>query len=192
MTDVNHLYTAATLAGLSYEQPKKFENGAEQDVKIMSTLNDLGQVYIAAESDSLTGFGATAFRNEATGEVTIAFAGTDLKQIGDSVQDILLFTVGSGIQNQQAVEFTKSIIEKYPDANITLAGHSLGGHLAQSVAMQIDEVDNVVTINTAGVGDAGGGGGSGWLNDNELTGGNAGYDCRAANDNYNLNIRKIA
>ena len=85
--------------------------------------------------DSATSFTACAYTNSKTGEVMIVFRGTDdfFPNSGDMKADVAIHGKFKGWHEQfsQALEFTKWIAETYPEANIKVTGHSLGGALAQ-------------------------------------------------------------
>ena len=87
---------------------------------------------------STGGFGAAAFVNNAGSQVVLALAGTDdpLDLLADST-----FLAPSGEPTPifktyvaDAVSVVRSLRTEYPNATITLTGHSLGGALAQVLA----------------------------------------------------------
>lgn len=82
---------------------------------------------------SNTGFAALALRNESTGEIVIAYRGTDgIKDLtGSDLQLALQNDVPK--QHAEAAAFYTQIKNEY-GPNITITGHSLGGALAQLVA----------------------------------------------------------
>jgi len=87
----------------------------------------------------VTGFRAHVYHNKATKEVVIAFAGTDLTDWGD------LSAIGAIIAGQLALQFDNAyaLFWKVIDtmeargikAQISFTGHSLGGALAQYMAI---------------------------------------------------------
>ena len=83
--------------------------------------------------DNVTGFAACAYTNSKTGEVIIAFRGTDFSEAGDRMADVAVQGAFKNWHDQfsQALEFTKWVTETYPEVNIKVTGHSLGGSLAQ-------------------------------------------------------------
>ncbi|MFU2181760.1 hypothetical protein ACM0P9_05745 [Streptococcus pluranimalium] len=106
--------------------------------------------YLDSTYDNKTGTSGTAFLDKNTGEVIIAYTGTN--KDGNAVQDIIgadLSGIGMGIGGhyQPAFDFYEKIRGQYGD-NITLTGHSLGGNVAQRVALEYN-VDNTVVYNSA-------------------------------------------
>ncbi|NQM14696.1 DUF2974 domain-containing protein, partial [Streptococcus suis] len=106
--------------------------------------------YLDSTYDDKTGTSGTAFLDKNTGEVIIAYTGTN--KDGNAVQDIIgadLSGIGMGIGGhyQPAFDFYEKIRGQYGD-NITLTGHSLGGNVAQRVALEYN-VDNTVVYNSA-------------------------------------------
>lgn len=96
-----------------------------------------------------TGYQATAFINPSTNEIVIAHRGSqdamDWEGNREMVRDVNMSrnedvpeSWGGGDamdtthnQTDEAIDFTKSIMEGYPSADISTTGHSLGGHLAE-------------------------------------------------------------
>lgn len=87
----------------------------------------MGWTLLTATSSSKTGFAAMAVRNEATGEIVIAYRGTD------GIKDLTGSDLQLALQNEvpdqypEAAAFYETIRNEYgANANITLTGHSLG------------------------------------------------------------------
>lgn len=106
--------------------------------KISSKLEYLEDTY-----DEKTGTSATAFRDKDTGEIILSYTGTNLESgVRESIKDGLksdFGEIGLGLGSthyEPAYEFYEKIREKYGD-NIILTGHSLGGNIAQRVALNI-------------------------------------------------------
>ena len=117
--------------------------------KISSKLEYLEDTY-----DEKTGTSATAFRDKDTGEIILSYTGTNLesgwKEIYKDVikSDVGEIGFGSGSTHYEpAYEFYEKIREKYGD-NIILTGHSLGGNIAQRVALQYN-VQKTIIYNPA-------------------------------------------
>lgn len=93
----------------------------------------MGWTLLKTSPPSDTGFAAMAVRNEATGEIVIAYRGTD--GINDLTGSDLQLALQNDVPEQypEAAAFYTAISNEY-GSNITLTGHSLGGALAQLVA----------------------------------------------------------
>ena len=107
--------------------------------------------YLEDMYDPKTGTSGTAFRNKDTGEVILAYTGTNLsfrpevfKDIGTDFYEVL--TAG-GDHYKPAYEFYERVRAKYGN-NIILTGHSLGGNIAQRVALEYN-VPKTVVYNSA-------------------------------------------
>ena len=93
-------------------------------------------------SDPYKGLRAATYISTNLTQVVIAFRGTDLND-GDliSIKDIMAdksFSTGTPSANliasvQEAVNYVRGIQNEFPNANITLTGHSLGGAVAQII-----------------------------------------------------------
>jgi hypothetical protein len=116
------------------------------DFKIPYNLEYLDDVY-----DESTGTSATAFKDKDTGEVIISYTGTnkDTDKMNDIVKsDIGEIAMGISAEHYKpAYKFYEEIKEKYGD-NIVLTGHSLGGNIAQRVALEYN-VPKTVVYNAA-------------------------------------------
>lgn len=117
-----------------------------RDYNIPSNMEYLEDMY-----DPKTGTSGTAFRNKDTGEVILAYTGTNLsfrpevfKDVGTDVYEVI--TAG-GDHYKPAYEFYERVRAKYGN-NIVLTGHSLGGNIAQRVALEYN-VQKTVVYNSA-------------------------------------------
>ena len=117
--------------------------------KISSKLEYLEDTY-----DEKTGTSATAFRDKDTGEIILSYTGTNLESgVRESIKDGLksdFGEIGLGLGSthyEPAYEFYEKIREKYGD-NIILTGHSLGGNIAQRVALKYN-VQKTIVYNPA-------------------------------------------
>ncbi|KQU85591.1 hypothetical protein ASC78_26690 [Variovorax sp. Root318D1] len=122
----------ALLAKDSYKN-----RGVNQDVVLG------GVTYrVEAHADNpRTGFQATAYQRIETGEVVIAFRGTEFgrEPVQDGLVDAGMALAGVNAQARDANAFTQKVLDKAKaDAeksnqplNVTVTGHSLGGTLAQ-------------------------------------------------------------
>lgn len=69
--------------------------------------------------------------------VVISYAGTNMSDDLDKKADVMEVVLGiKGEQTESAEKFYHSVKEMYPQATIGTTGHSLGGFLAQYVAME--------------------------------------------------------
>lgn len=87
-----------------------------------------------------SGMDAGVYKNRDTDELALVFRGTETCNFPcslDVARDILADTaIGIGTVSDQfkdAFNFARDIISRYPGSKITVAGHSLGGGLAQAV-----------------------------------------------------------
>ena len=152
----NTLYASNYAYGFEKARIKGVESkyiidGAEEagGFKMSSKLEYLEDTY-----DEKTGTSATAFRDKDTGEIILSYTGTNLESgWKEFYKDVIKSDVGeigfgSGSTHYEpAYEFYEKIREKYGD-NIILTGHSLGGNIAQRVALQYN-VQKTIIYNPA-------------------------------------------
>jgi hypothetical protein len=95
------------------------------------------------QDNQFTGFRAHVYHDEATKEVVIAFAGTDPADRRDrkACWDIFMGFLPQQFWNANAlyIEVGKYLQETGIDAQISFTGHSLGGALAQYMAIAAQE-----------------------------------------------------
>jgi len=110
--------------------------------------------YLEDTYDEKTGTSATAFRDKDTGEVILSYTGTNLKSGWKEIyKDVMksdageIFFGSGSTHYEPAYEFYEKIREKYGD-NIILTGHSLGGNIAQKVALKYN-VQKTIVYNSA-------------------------------------------
>ena len=95
-------------------------------------------------SDSNLGFSAAAYRNTATGEIVIAYKGTDTL-VKNAAVDWFAGNIPTGLlgigstQLLDAALFYQAVKTANPNANITFTGHSLGGGLASLMSVYFDK-----------------------------------------------------
>ena len=125
-------------------------NNRNGDVGQSKPLHIQGHDYRVLDyEDTPTGFHATAYQRLDTGEVVIAFRGTDpdikhhtLATIQDVATDAIMVGSKVNAQAHDAVAFTEKVMteakQKGPKyghpINVTVTGHSLGGTLAEIAA----------------------------------------------------------
>ena len=106
---------------------------AQQEKKIPSNLEYIDDFY-----DASTGTSGTAFKDKNTGKVVVSYTGTNPS--GDFGMDIStdVYSIGFGIgyHYDNAYTFYEKMAEKYGAENLILTGHSLGGNIAQRVALK--------------------------------------------------------
>ncbi|WP_431123609.1 XVIPCD domain-containing protein [Variovorax paradoxus] len=105
------------------------------------TLGDVAYQVLDHADNPRTGFQATAYRRVDTGEVVIAFRGTEFgrEPMQDGLVDAGMALAGVNAQALDANAFTQKVLDKAKaDAeksnqplNVTVTGHSLGGTLAE-------------------------------------------------------------
>jgi Lipase (class 3) len=79
-----------------------------------------------------------AMRNEKTNQIIIAYRGTAGEHgLRDFINDVAL-ALCAPHRNLQAKAFANDIISKYPNSNILITGHSLGGTLAEFVTKDLN------------------------------------------------------
>lgn len=124
----------------------------------VTSFDAMGDWSIVASINHPYGMDAIAFKNRFKDEVVIAFRGTsDIRDINTDI-DMTLDNKGRNIQVLPAKGFVQKIAKEFPNDNITLTGHSLGGWLAQNMVYHIREkrliprarLLNAVTFNAPG------------------------------------------
>lgn len=117
-----------------------------RDYNIPSNMEYLEDMY-----DPKTGTSGTAFRNKDTGEVILAYTGTNLsfrpEVLKDAGTDFNEVIIAGREHYKPAYEFYERVRAKYGN-NIVLTGHSLGGNIAQRVALEYN-VQKTVVYNSA-------------------------------------------
>ena len=106
---------------------------AQQEKKIPSNLEYIDDFY-----DPFTGTSGTAFKDKTTGKVVVSYTGTnpDGDVIKDGLTDVFSIAFGLGDHYDDAYTFYEKMVEKYGAENLILTGHSLGGNVAQRVALK--------------------------------------------------------
>lgn len=159
---VTHTMNCVTMKQIDSENKASLESNSSGDLHwhyakfaLLSYSNsqkepiDVDWIHIESAQDSDTGFFADAFMNFKTKSVVIAFRGTD--DYKDWLKSNRCFLTGClPAQYKNAEEFTYKIIEKQGrEFSYVLVGHSLGGGLAQLVA--IKTAFSAVTFDAPGV-----------------------------------------
>lgn len=114
-------------------EPKKLLAKVDSRKEIPSNLEYIDDFY-----DPSTGTSGTAFKDKTTGKVVVSYTGTnpDGDFIKDGLTDIYSIGHGFGYHYDNAYTFYEKMAEKYGADNLILTGHSLGGNVAQRVALK--------------------------------------------------------
>jgi len=111
---------------------------------VLNKPKELGGVTYEAidvENNPRTGFQATAYKRMDTGEIVIAYRGTefDREPVQDGGVDAGMVLAGVNLQTANSEAFTERVLEKaridadlhHRPLQVTVTGHSLGGTLAE-------------------------------------------------------------
>lgn len=104
---------------------------------------------LVEQTSTDSGMQAGVYINSITNQLLIAFRGTEacdfscsFKELKESVLDLAADTLlsfgESGPQFRHAFNFAEDVIQRYPDYDIKVTGHSLGGGLAQAIGSTFD------------------------------------------------------
>ena len=140
---------------LSYEFEKARINGAtNEDVdslyyKEENKIKPLNFTYVSSFRDPDTGTSGVAFKDETSGKTIIAYTGTNPSS--DLVNDAIMadgFGIAFGVGHHYgpAYQFYEDVL-KENDLNsddVILTGHSLGGNVAQRVALKYNAPKTIV------------------------------------------------
>lgn len=101
--------------------------------------------YVASFYDEKTGSSGTLFENTVEENYILAYTGTNFyfDRQKDMYADVVGICLGQGEHLTSCYRFYTRMKKKYGD-NIILTGHSLGGSIAQRVAIEYDVKESVV------------------------------------------------
>lgn len=125
------------------ERVRVKEPGAIETKRLLDEVKEQKEIpsnleYIDDFYDPSTGTSGTAFKDKNTGKVVVSYTGTNPDgDIGmDISTDVYSIGFGIGYHYDNAYTFYEKMAEKYGADNLILTGHSLGGNVAQRVALK--------------------------------------------------------
>ncbi|MDG3132729.1 hypothetical protein MKL26_06830, partial [Streptococcus suis] len=148
--------TSLYASELTYEFEKQYIRGISKEQIALNLRKDVSippnLQYIDMFYDDRTGTSGVAFRDLSTGEIIIAYTGTNPKPGKFSreffIKDVLgsdLGGIGLGLSQhyKPAFRFYEKIRNTYI-GDIVITGHSLGGNIGQVVAIQYNVAKTVI------------------------------------------------
>ena len=153
---LNEVKNGAFLAKQSYNNFEVSNN--KRPIENKATNTSFEVVTQKSDYTFATGLDIVVFKEVGTNNYTISYRGTQFEMSSDGIDDvknnIKMFFTDNNDQGYVAKSLTneiiKSILEKDPNATFKVAGHSLGGTIAQQIAYEFDEIQSAVTINAYG------------------------------------------
>ena len=140
---------------LSYEFEKARIKGAtDEDVdsryfKEENKIKPLNFTYLSSFRDPDTGTSGVAFRDKTSGKTIIAYTGTNPNS--DFYNDVIKtdgvsIAFGMGHHYDSAYQFYEDVLKKngLNPEDVILTGHSLGGNVAQRVALKYNAPETIV------------------------------------------------
>lgn len=106
-----------------------YDLASTSEVKNWQILNYCKVKTVEPSLDNCAEFSAMTFKND--NNIVISYRGTDFEDVGDWTQDICYGLIGATGQEDEAQKYALTVAKKYPNSNIYITGHSLGGFLAQ-------------------------------------------------------------
>lgn len=105
--------------------------------------------HVSSFRDNATGTSGVAFKDTTTGKVIISYTGTNLESDGfnDAVMtDGVSIALGTGHHYAPAYQFYEKVLKEngLNPEDIILTGHSLGGNIAQRVALKYNAPKTIV------------------------------------------------
>lgn len=105
--------------------------------------------YLSSFRDPDTGTSGVAFKDKSSGKTIIAFTGTnpDSDLVNDAIKtDGLSIAFGTGHHYDSAYQFYEDVLKKngLNPEDVILTGHSLGGNVAQRVALKYNAPETIV------------------------------------------------
>ena len=140
---------------LSYEFEKARIDGAT-DREVLDKYSDTEKkikpwnfTYLSSFRDPATGTSGVAFKDETSGKTIIAYTGTnpDSDSFNDVFKtDVVSIAFGTGHHYDSAYQFYEDVLKKngLNPEDVILTGHSLGGNVAQRVALKYNAPKTIV------------------------------------------------
>lgn len=105
--------------------------------------------YVSSFRDNTTGTSGVAFKDTTTGKVIISYTGTNLESDGFNdafMTDFISIFMGTGHHYDPAYQFYEKVLKEngLNPEDIILTGHSLGGNIAQRVALKYNAPKTIV------------------------------------------------
>lgn len=140
---------------LSYEFEKARIKGVDPDDLIDEYYKTEGKImpptfeYVSSFRDPVTGTSGVAFKDSTSGKTIIAYTGTnpDSDLVNDAVlADGVGIGLGTGHHYSSAYQFYEDVLKKnnLDPEDVILTGHSLGGNVAQRVALKYNAPKTIV------------------------------------------------
>ena len=140
---------------LSYEFEKARINGAtDKNIEEIyyfeeNKIKPLNFTYVSSFRDPVTGTSGVAFKDEPSGKTIIAYTGTNPNSdfYNDAIKtDGVSIAFGTGHHYDSAYQFYEDVLKKngLNPEDVILTGHSLGGNVAQRVALKYNAPETIV------------------------------------------------
>lgn len=140
---------------LSYEFEKARIEGAndknveEYYYKTENAIKPWNFTYLSSFRDPVTGTSGVAFKDETSGKTIIAYTGTnpDSDMVNDAIMtDGFSIAFGTGHHYGSAYQFYEKVLKDngLNPNDVILTGHSLGGNVAQRVALKYNDPKTIV------------------------------------------------
>ena len=142
-SELSYEFEEARIKGSTDEDVEKNYHKTE-NVVMPSTFK-----YVSSFRDNATGTSGVAFKDTTTGKVIIAYTGTNLEsdRFNDAVMtDGVSIALGTGHHYDSAYQFYEKVLKEngLNPEDIILTGHSLGGNIAQRVALKYNAPKTIV------------------------------------------------
>lgn len=142
-SDLSYEFEKARIKGATDKNVKKLYFDTEYKIK------PLNFEYVSSFRDPETGTSGTAFKDTISGKTIIAYTGTnpDSDLVNDAIMtDGFSIAFGTGHHYDSAYQFYEDVLKKngLNPEDVILTGHSLGGNVAQRVALKYNAPETIV------------------------------------------------